>query len=82
MSTSESQSAATPRTKICVYCGAHRGVNEKHLEAARSLARAMAANNIQLGKYRGRKHGCLHVDSMLISSLQSMAVVRSASWVS
>jgi uncharacterized protein (TIGR00730 family) len=38
----------TPRTRICVYCGAGAGTNPEHLEAARQLARAMAANNIDL----------------------------------
>lgn len=37
------------RTKICVYCGASAGNNPVYLEAARQLARAMAANNIGLG---------------------------------
>ncbi|KAK4213331.1 hypothetical protein QBC37DRAFT_173493 [Rhypophila decipiens] len=35
-------------TRICVYCGASPGADKAHLEAARDLARAMAANNIQL----------------------------------
>ncbi|KAK3378152.1 lysine decarboxylase family [Podospora didyma] len=38
----------TKRTVICVYCGASPGKNPAHLEAARALARAMAANNISL----------------------------------
>lgn len=37
------------RTKICVYCGASAGNNPIYLEAARQLARVMAANNIGLG---------------------------------
>lgn len=37
------------RTKICVYCGASPGFNPIYVEAARSLAREMAKNNIQLG---------------------------------
>ncbi|KAH7318327.1 hypothetical protein B0I35DRAFT_240329 [Stachybotrys elegans] len=37
-----------PRTKICVYCGASGGNSPKHMEAARQLGRAMAANNIDL----------------------------------
>ncbi|KAM5345019.1 hypothetical protein ACJ41O_010881 [Fusarium nematophilum] len=37
-----------PRTKICVYCGASAGASPAHLEAARALGRAMAANNIDL----------------------------------
>ena len=40
---------APRRTKICVYCGAHPGSKPEHLEAARDLARVMAANNIALG---------------------------------
>lgn len=36
------------RTKIAVYCGAHPGSKPEHLEAARSLAHAMAASNIGL----------------------------------
>ncbi|RKL19323.1 hypothetical protein BFJ68_g3597 [Fusarium oxysporum] len=36
------------RTKICVYCGAGTGASPAHMEAARALARAMAANNIDL----------------------------------
>lgn len=36
------------RTKICVYCGASAGNNPIYLEAARQLARTMAANNIDL----------------------------------
>lgn len=39
------------RTKICVYCGASAGNNPIYLEAARQLARVMAANNIGLGIY-------------------------------
>lgn len=38
----------TPRTKICVYCGAGAGSNPAHLEAARALGRAMAEKNIDL----------------------------------
>jgi len=41
---------APRQTKICVYCGAHPGRKSEHLEAARALAQAMAANNIGLGK--------------------------------
>ncbi|KAG7289031.1 hypothetical protein NEMBOFW57_005392 [Staphylotrichum longicolle] len=40
--------AATQRTKICVYCGSSAGTKPEHVEAARALARAMAANNIAL----------------------------------
>ncbi|KAK0626647.1 lysine decarboxylase family [Immersiella caudata] len=39
---------APRRTKICVYCGAHPGSKPEHLQAARALAEAMAANNICL----------------------------------
>lgn len=39
---------APKQTKICVYCGASSGKDPIHLEAARDLARAMAANNIAL----------------------------------
>lgn len=42
--------STVPRTKICVYCGASAGKNEAHIEAARQLARVMAANNIDLGE--------------------------------
>ncbi|RDA88283.1 hypothetical protein CP532_0320 [Ophiocordyceps camponoti-leonardi (nom. inval.)] len=38
----------TPPTKICVYCGASAGTNPAHLEMARQLGAAMAANNVQL----------------------------------
>jgi hypothetical protein len=41
---------APKQTKICVYCGASAGSNAVHINAARALARAMAANNIALGK--------------------------------
>jgi hypothetical protein len=37
------------RTKICVYCGSSPGHNPAHMEAARQLARVMAANDIALG---------------------------------
>ncbi|KAL2760845.1 hypothetical protein ACRALDRAFT_1046012 [Sodiomyces alcalophilus JCM 7366] len=40
--------ATTPRTTICVYCGASAGYNPAHMEAARRLARVMAANKIAL----------------------------------
>jgi predicted Rossmann-fold nucleotide-binding protein len=47
----EPTTVATPKqTKICVYCGASAGNKPEHVEAARALARAMAANNIALGK--------------------------------
>lgn len=36
------------RTKICVYCGASAGASPAHIEAARTLGRAMAASNIDL----------------------------------
>lgn len=36
------------RAKVCVYCGANAGSSPLHLEAARELGRAMAANNIDL----------------------------------
>lgn len=42
--------SATPRTKICVYCGASAGGGPAHMEMARQLARAMAAGNIDLGE--------------------------------
>jgi hypothetical protein len=48
-----------PRTKICVYCGAAPGASPAHLEAARALGKAMAANNIDLGKLLPRG-GPLH----------------------
>ncbi|EXK77267.1 hypothetical protein FOQG_18022 [Fusarium oxysporum f. sp. raphani 54005] len=41
-------SSPTPRTKICVYCGAGTGVSPAYMEAARALARVMAANNMDL----------------------------------
>ncbi|KAF4988566.1 lysine decarboxylase [Fusarium heterosporum] len=41
-------SSGQPRTKICVYCGAAPGASPAHLEAARALGKAMAANNIDL----------------------------------
>jgi len=40
------------RTKICVYCGSSPGYDAAHMEAARDLARVMAANNIGLGKQK------------------------------
>lgn len=44
--------AATPRrTKICVFCGASPGTSPEYVEAARALARAMAANDIDLGMF-------------------------------
>ncbi|PNY28131.1 LOG family protein [Tolypocladium capitatum] len=36
---------ATPRIKICVYCGASAGKSEAHMKMARELAAAMAARN-------------------------------------
>lgn len=36
------------RTRICVYCGSSTGKNPAYMEAARELARVMAANNIDL----------------------------------
>ncbi|AEO56398.1 hypothetical protein MYCTH_2077843 [Thermothelomyces thermophilus ATCC 42464] len=42
-------SSTTPKqTKICVYCGSSPGNKPEHVEAARELARLMAANNIAL----------------------------------
>jgi hypothetical protein len=49
-STLNGSSNGTPRTKICVYCGASGGKNPAHVEAARQLARVMAANDIDLGE--------------------------------
>ena len=54
-------SSVTPkRTKICVYCGSSAGNKPEHVEAARALARVMAANNMALGKtqhpYNSPKH--------------------------
>lgn len=43
-------SNGSPRTKICVYCGAAPGASPAHMEAARQLGRLMAAANIDLGK--------------------------------
>lgn len=43
-------STQQPRTKICVYCGASPGTKPEHMEAARQLARVMAANDIGLGE--------------------------------
>ncbi|KAF4542903.1 Lysine decarboxylase-like protein [Lasiodiplodia theobromae] len=40
--------AADPRPVICVFCGASSGTSPKHLEAARSLAQALHANNMRL----------------------------------
>ena len=42
--------AAPRRTKICVYCGSSPGNDPVHMETARALARAMAANDIGLGR--------------------------------
>ncbi|KAK4143790.1 uncharacterized protein C8A04DRAFT_37211 [Dichotomopilus funicola] len=42
-------SSVTPKqTKICVYCGSSAGNKPEHVEAARALARVMAANNMAL----------------------------------
>ncbi|KAK3951478.1 hypothetical protein QBC32DRAFT_161622 [Pseudoneurospora amorphoporcata] len=47
--TSSTNADGSPkRAKICVYCGASAGNNPIYLEAARQLARVMAANNIGL----------------------------------
>lgn len=37
------------RTVLCVYCGASDGNKLVHMEAARELARLMAANDMHLG---------------------------------
>lgn len=43
--------AAEPKpAKICVYCGSSTGKNPIYMEAARELARVMAANDIGLGE--------------------------------
>ncbi|KAK3326260.1 hypothetical protein B0H66DRAFT_153104 [Apodospora peruviana] len=47
-SRTDTPSNAPKRTKICVYCGSSPGFAPEHMEAARSLARAMAAANIAL----------------------------------
>ncbi|KAH8881974.1 hypothetical protein GQ53DRAFT_666703 [Thozetella sp. PMI_491] len=44
----ESHAASNTRKTICVYCGSSPGYNPDHMEAARDLARVMAANNISL----------------------------------
>ncbi|KAF4463930.1 lysine decarboxylase [Fusarium albosuccineum] len=41
-------SNSQPRAKICVYCGSSAGASPAHMEAARALGKAMAANNIDL----------------------------------
>ncbi|KAF9770178.1 hypothetical protein IL306_012306 [Fusarium sp. DS 682] len=46
--TQQNSSSSAPRTKICVYCGAGTGTSPAHMETARTLARVMAANNIDL----------------------------------
>ncbi|KAL2167177.1 hypothetical protein VTG60DRAFT_1632 [Thermothelomyces hinnuleus] len=46
--TSTPSSTTPKRTKICVYCGSSPGNKPEHVEAARELARLMAANNIAL----------------------------------
>ncbi|KAL2021207.1 hypothetical protein VTK56DRAFT_7394 [Thermocarpiscus australiensis] len=46
--TSTPAGGASRRTKICVYCGSSPGFDPAHVEAARELARVMAANNIAL----------------------------------
>lgn len=48
--TSPPSSAPPKRTKICVYCGSSPGHDPAYVEAARALARAMAAHNIGLGE--------------------------------
>ncbi|KAK0635293.1 hypothetical protein B0T17DRAFT_482463 [Bombardia bombarda] len=42
------EARSTKRTKICVYCGSSPGFDPAHMEAARALARVMAANDIAL----------------------------------
>lgn len=46
--TSTPSSVTPKRTKICVYCGSSAGNKPEHVEAARALARVMAANNMAL----------------------------------
>ncbi|KAK3297528.1 uncharacterized protein B0H64DRAFT_440986 [Chaetomium fimeti] len=46
--TSTPSSVTPTRTKICVYCGSSAGNKPEHVEAARALARVMAANNMAL----------------------------------
>ena len=52
-STPSNLNPASRQTKICVYCGSMSGESPAHMEAARELARAMAANNIGLGESLG-----------------------------
>lgn len=47
----DASNAAPKRTRICVYCGASPGFDQAHLKAARELAHALAANNIQLSEF-------------------------------
>lgn len=49
VNTNGSTPIAAPRTKICVFCGASPGTKPEYVEAARALARSMAANEIDLG---------------------------------
>lgn len=86
----ESSGASTPsnrKTKICVYCGSSPGNKPEYLEAARQLARVMAANNIGLGEPPPHSHFpspflCLRVDrvSNNTTSIQSTEAAQSASW--
>lgn len=51
----------TAKRKICVYCGSSPGTKPEHMEAARELARVMAANDIGLGRspaHRRRGRTC------------------------
>lgn len=56
------------KTKICVYCGSSPGKKPEHMEAARQLARVMAANNIGLGKPHPRPSPTQHPGFKLVES--------------
>lgn len=57
--------AAQRRTRICVYCGSSPGSKPEHMEAARQLARVMAANNIQLGQRETHPYFCKYCSPSL-----------------
>ena len=68
-------SNTTPRTKICVFCGASAGKSPEYMEAARQLARAMAANDIDL-VYGGGTVGLMGEVARTLCELKGPAAVH------
>ncbi|PSS00834.1 hypothetical protein BD289DRAFT_465048 [Coniella lustricola] len=70
---------ATPlkngKRKICVYCGSSPGTKPEHMEAARQLARVMAANDIGL-VYGGGTVGLMGEIARTLVSLAGPAAVH------